>query len=191
MRHRKRTSYLGRKLTARTALLRNLVDSLVEHGRIRTTVTKAKELRRHVEKAVTVGKRGGLHARRLLLSRYPNDNTVNILMSDLSVRFKDREGGYTRIMRMAPRPGDMADMALIEFVDYTPAAGGSTNEVSAEKGGKAAAKGKKSAEKSSEKSAQKSLDTAKKKLGAGRRSQQKKRKRLRRIQNASRVEARA
>lgn len=174
MRHRRRTHYLGRKLTARVALLRGLVDSLVEHGRIRTTVAKAKELRRHVERAITVGKRGDLNARRLLLSRFPNEKTVTSIIGDLAPRFKSRPGGYTRIMRVGARPGDQAEMALIEFVDYEP---GTTSQKKAEK----------QVEGSKKKSASK--DQVKAKRTAARLAQRK-RKRLRTLQRTARIEAR-
>lgn len=118
MRHRRKTKYFSRKFNARKALLRGLIVSLVEHGRIRTTVEKAKELRRHAEKAVTLGKKGDLGARRLLLSRVPNQDTVDRIMTDISPRMKTREGGYTRIIKLGRRPGDTAEMAFIEFVDY-------------------------------------------------------------------------
>lgn len=120
MRHKVSTHSFGRKPGPRKALIRGLVDSLVQYGRIKTTVPKAKELRRHVEKAITLGKKGNVHARRVLLSRYPNDDTVKTIVTDLSVRFKDRPGGYTRILKLGTRPGDQAEMAFIEFVDYTP-----------------------------------------------------------------------
>jgi large subunit ribosomal protein L17 len=90
----------------------------VEHGRIKTTVEKAKEARRHVERAITLGKKGTIAARRLILSRYPQVEVMNNIVNDLSVRFKDRSGGYTRIIKLGKRPGDMAEMAFIEFVDY-------------------------------------------------------------------------
>jgi large subunit ribosomal protein L17 len=127
MRHRAKVATFGRKQGPRVALLRGLVNSLVEHGRIKTTLAKAKELRRHVERAVTVSKRGtdketSLHATRILMSRYPNENTVTTLMKDIAPRFKTREGGYTRILKLGMRPGDRAEMALIEFVDYKPSA---------------------------------------------------------------------
>ena len=123
MRHNTRVATFGRKTGPRRALLRGLVNSLVEHGRIKTTLAKAKELRRHVEPAVTMAKKDTLHARRLLLSRYPNDKTVHILMSDVGPRMKTRPGGYTRILKLGQRPGDAAEMAFIEFVDYTPKTG--------------------------------------------------------------------
>lgn len=118
MRHRVAKHGFGRRSGPRKALIRGLVDSLVAQGRVRTTLPKAKELRRQVEKAVTVGKKGGTHATRLLLSKYPNQKTVSTLVNDLSVRFKDRPGGYTRIIKAGNRPGDNAEMAFIEFVDY-------------------------------------------------------------------------
>jgi large subunit ribosomal protein L17 len=118
MRHNARVKHFGRKSGPRKALWRGLVNSLVEHGRIKTTLAKAKELRRHVEKAITVGKKQSLHARRLLLSRYPNEKVVSMIMADLAPRFQDREGGYTRILKLGQRPGDRAEMAYIQFVDF-------------------------------------------------------------------------
>ena len=116
--HRRRVSHFSRASGPRRALLRGLVCSLVEHGRIATTVEKAKEVRRHAEKAITLGRKNDLSTRRLLLSRYPNQATVDTIMSDLSPRFKDRAGGYTRIIKIGRRPGDTAEMAFLEFVDY-------------------------------------------------------------------------
>jgi large subunit ribosomal protein L17 len=149
-------------------MLRGLVDSLVEHGRIRTTIAKAKELRRHVERAVTIGKGGDLHAQRLLLSRYPNPSTVSSIIKDVAPRFKTRPGGYTRIVRVGARPGDQAEMALIEWVDY---------ELPAKA--------------DQEKEAQAGAAEKKKPARVASRTQQKKRKRLRVLQRASRAEARA
>lgn len=122
MRHRSKRHNFHRRTGPRIALIRGMVYSLVEHGRIKTTVARAKEVRRHVEKAVTLAKRGGLSARRLLLSRLPHDNVVDILTSDLAKRFEKRPGGYTRIVKVGARAGDQADMAFLEFVDYTPPA---------------------------------------------------------------------
>lgn len=118
MRHNARTQRLGREKDQRIALIRGLVNSLVEHGRIKTTVAKAKELRRHAEKAVTVAKRQTLNARRVLLSKYPNEKVIQIIFNDLAPRFKDRAGGYTRIIKVGNRPGDNSAMAFIEWVDY-------------------------------------------------------------------------
>lgn len=122
MRHRSKRSNFHRRPGPRVALIRGYVYSLVENGRIKTTIARAKEVRRHVEKAITVGKRGGLHARRLLLSRFPHDGVVETLVGDLSKRFAKRPGGYTRIVKVGARAGDQADMAFLEFVDYTPPA---------------------------------------------------------------------
>ena len=121
MRHRCQVKRFSRSPEARKALIKGLVTSLVEHERIKTTLPKAKELRRHVERAITTGRKGDLHATRTLMSKYPNKDTVRKIVSDLSVRFKERPGGYTRILKLGPRAGDGAPMAFIEFVDFDPA----------------------------------------------------------------------
>jgi large subunit ribosomal protein L17 len=126
--HRRRVKHFDRKSGPRKALLRGLVTSLVEHGRITTTVDRAKEVRRHVEKAITLGKKGDLATTRLLMSRYPNQMVVSTIMKDLAPRFKTRPGGYTRIIKIGRRPGDTAEMAFIEFVDYDFEAKGQTAE---------------------------------------------------------------
>lgn len=122
MRHRAQVKRFSRSPEARKALFKGLVCSLVEHERIKTTLPKAKELRRHVERAVTAGKKGDLAATRLLMSRYPNKDVVSKIVKDLSQRFKDRPGGYTRILKLGNRMGDGAPMAFIEFVDFDPKA---------------------------------------------------------------------
>lgn len=134
MRHRSKRHSFHRRPGPRQALIRGLVYSLVENGRIKTTITKAKEIRRHVEKAITVGKRGGLHARRLLLSRYPNEGVVEALVGDLTKRFQKRPGGYTRIVKLGARPGDQADVAYLEFVDFVPPKATSEETVKADEG---------------------------------------------------------
>ena len=118
MRHRRNTARFGRDTNGRKALIRNLVSSIVEHGRIETTLPKAKELRRHVEKAITMGKKNTIHARRILLSKYPNKKTIDSIFSDWAPKFADRPGGYTRILKIGRRPGDGAETAFIEFLDY-------------------------------------------------------------------------
>ena len=120
MRHRAKRTNFHRRPGPRLALMRGMVCSLVQHGRIKTTFKRCKEVRRLVEKAITVGKAGTLHSRRLLLARYPNDGVVEILATDLRKRFESRDGGYTRIIKLGARAGDQADMAFLEFVDYTP-----------------------------------------------------------------------
>jgi large subunit ribosomal protein L17 len=116
--HRKYGKNFSRKFNARKALIRGLVDSLVKEERILTTLAKAKELRRHVERAITIGKRGDLASRRLLLSRLASGPAVEKVFKTLADRFKNRAGGYTRIIRVGPRAGDKAPMAMIEFVDF-------------------------------------------------------------------------
>jgi large subunit ribosomal protein L17 len=128
MRHRSKRHNFHRRPGPRVALIRGMVYSMVENGRIKTTIARAKEIRRHVEKAITLGKKDSLHARRLLLSRYPNENVVDLLTSDLQKRFATRPGGYTRIVRVGARAGDQADMAFLEFVDYVPPKAGETTE---------------------------------------------------------------
>lgn len=118
MRHLAKSHSFGRRTSAKSALFKGLVNSLVEHGRITTTLAKAKEIRRHVERAVTLGKKGDVGTRRLLVSRFGSQDTAERLITDISKRFQARPGGYTRILKTGLRPGDKAPMALIEFVDY-------------------------------------------------------------------------
>lgn len=119
MRHQmQKNSSFGRHRGPRKALIRGLVNSLVEKERIKTTVPKAKCIRPLIERAITTGKQANIHARRLLLSRYPNKKTVDKIMNILSPRFKDRQGGYTRIIKLGFRSGDQAPLAYLEFVDY-------------------------------------------------------------------------
>lgn len=116
--HRRLVKHFSRKSGPRKALLRGLMNSLVEHGRIKTTVTRAKEVRRHIEKAVTLGKKGDLNSIRLLVARLANKENALDLVKNVSPRFKDRNGGYTRVIKIGRRPGDTAEMAFLEFVDY-------------------------------------------------------------------------
>ncbi|MFN7454749.1 MAG: 50S ribosomal protein L17 [Pseudobdellovibrionaceae bacterium] len=141
-RHNRRVKHFSRKPTARKALLRGLMVSLVEHGRITTTVDKAKEVRRHIEKAITVGKGGDLAARRLLLSRLASQTAVNTILTDISPRMASRNGGYTRIIKIGRRPGDQAEMAFLEFVDHNWEKSADTTEKSAGKKGEKAAEKK-------------------------------------------------
>ncbi len=118
MRHAIRGRKLGRTSSHRIAMFRNQLASLVEHERIRTTLPKAKELRRIAEKVVTRGREDTVHARRLVRRWLPNRSLVSKVFDDISPRFADRPGGYTRIIKLGPRDGDNAEMALLEFVDY-------------------------------------------------------------------------
>jgi large subunit ribosomal protein L17 len=117
MRHLKQGRKLGRTTAHRKALLRNLATALIEHERIITTEPKAKELRRVADKLVTLGKRGNLHARRQALQVVHSDAIVRKLFDEIAPRFAERQGGYTRILRLGYRPGDAAAMAVIELVD--------------------------------------------------------------------------
>ena len=121
MRHQlKKRSSFGLKPGPRLALIRNLVSSLVEHERIKTTLPRAQEVRRRVERAITIGRKENLSARRVLLSRFPNKKTVSKIMNQLAVQFKERPGGFTRIIKLGKRSGDSAEMAYIELVNYDP-----------------------------------------------------------------------
>ena len=107
---------LGRPSNQRKAMLRNLTTSLLEHGKIETTVDRAKEVRRTTEKMITLGKRGDLHARRQALSFITKEDVVTHLFEDVAPKYKERQGGYTRIYRIGPRRGDAAELAVIELV---------------------------------------------------------------------------
>ena len=117
MRHLKRTAKLGRTGEHRNAMLANMVCSLIKHGRITTTLAKAKALRSVAEKMVTLGKSGTLHDRRLAVARLHQEEAVHILFSEIAPIHADRPGGYTRIMRLNQRQGDAAQLAVIEFID--------------------------------------------------------------------------
>ena len=124
MRHGMSGRKLNRTSSHRKALFMNLAQALVKHEQIKTTLPKAKDLRPIVEKLVTLGKRGGLHARRQLISHLRDEKLVSKLMTTLADRYKSRPGGYTRVLKAGFRYGDMAPMAVIEFVDRDPAAKG-------------------------------------------------------------------
>lgn len=117
MRHRKHSNQLGVKKEHREALLANLSTALLTHGRIETTLKKAKALRPFVEKVITLAKNGSLHSRRVAISRVRDTDAVHGLFDDKVEQFRDREGGYTRIYKLGTRRGDAAEMALIELID--------------------------------------------------------------------------
>jgi large subunit ribosomal protein L17 len=127
-------------------MLRNMATSLLQHETIRTTVPKAKELRRVVEPLITMAKVDTIGLRRLAHSRLRDDAVVEKLFADLGPRFKARAGGYTRILKMEPRPGDNADMALVQLVDSAPVASEKKGDAKAAKAPKAAAKKSKKAD---------------------------------------------
>jgi large subunit ribosomal protein L17 len=117
MRHRKSGRKLGRNSSHRKAMFRNMAASLVQHETIKTTLPKAKELRRVVEPLITLAKEDGVANRRLAFDRLRDKVAVGKLFSDIGPRYKDRPGGYLRILKMGPRPGDAAPMALVQLVE--------------------------------------------------------------------------
>ena len=128
MRHRHGARKLNRTSTHRKAMFSNMVVSLLTHEQIKTTLPKAKELRRVTDKMITLGKRGTLHARRRAYSYLRDDGTVAKLFSALAERYKDRPGGYTRVLKAGFRYGDSAPMAVIELVDRDPDAKGAEDK---------------------------------------------------------------
>jgi large subunit ribosomal protein L17 len=122
MRHLKRTAKLGRTSEHRNAMLANLVCSLIEHKRVTTTLAKAKAARSVAEKMVTLGKSGTIHDRRLAVARLHQEAAARILFKEIAPAFKERNGGYTRIIKMNQRQGDAATRAILEWVDFTPVA---------------------------------------------------------------------
>ena len=120
MRHRLAGRKLGRTSTHLKAMLENMAASLVKHEQIRTTLPKAKELRPFVEKLVTLGKRGDLHARRQAIAQVRDVEQVGKLFAVLGPRYAERNGGYIRVLKAGFRHGDNAAMAVIEFVDRDP-----------------------------------------------------------------------
>src|SRR6516165_9473473 len=117
MRHQRSGKKLGRDSAHRKALYSNLAGALIEHGRIKTTVTKAKAVKPLAEQMITLGRRGDLHARRQATAFLRSRDVVHHLFAHVAPRFKDRPGGYTRIVKLGPRPGDAAEMAYLELVD--------------------------------------------------------------------------
>ena len=131
MRHARGYRRLNCTHEHRKALWANMAGSLIEHEQIKTTLPKAKELRPIVEKLITLGKRGDLHARRQARAQLKEDQYVAKLFDILGPRYAERQGGYVRIMKAGFRYGDMAPMAIIEFVDRDPAAKGAADKARA------------------------------------------------------------
>jgi large subunit ribosomal protein L17 len=117
VRHKSKGRKLGRDASHRKALFANLTGALVQHGRIKTTLAKAKEVRPIAEQMITLGKRGDLHARRQAKAFLRSGDVVHLLFAEVAPRFEERAGGYTRIVKIGPRHGDGAEMAYIEWVD--------------------------------------------------------------------------
>ena len=132
MRHARSGKKLGRDSAHRKALYSNLAGALIEHGRIKTTVTKAKAVKPIAEQMITLGRRGDLHARRQATAFLRSRDIVHKLFAEVGPRFKDRPGGYSRIIRIGPRPGDAAEMVYLELVDEEYVATQSRSETRSE-----------------------------------------------------------
>jgi large subunit ribosomal protein L17 len=132
MRHARGYRRLNRTHEHRKALFANMSGSLIEHEQIKTTLPKAKELRPVIEKLITLAKRGDLHARRQAAAQLKEDRHVERLFAILGPRYKDRQGGYVRVLKAGFRYGDMAPMAIIEFVDRDPSAKGAADRARTE-----------------------------------------------------------
>ena len=161
MRHQKHTRKLGRTSQHRDAMLANLVASLILHKRVKTTLAKAKAARPLAEKLVTLGKGGTLHDRRLAVAKIGQKDAVATLFKTIAPGFKDRKGGYTRIIKLGPRQSDSAPVAFLEWVDYAIEAEAAPVEkaakpATADKPAKAEKTEKASAEEKAEKSAKSS-----------------------------------
>jgi large subunit ribosomal protein L17 len=120
VRHHRSGRKLGRDASHRKALYANLASALIEHGRIKTTAAKAKEVKPIAEQMITLARGGGVHPRRQALKFLRSQDVVHKLFSEVAPRFVDRPGGYTRIIRIGPRPGDAAEMVYLELVDFLP-----------------------------------------------------------------------
>ena len=123
MRHARAGKKLGRDSAHRRALYANLAGALIEHGPIRTTEAKAKAVKPFAEQMITLGRRGDLAARRQAVSELRSKAIVQRLFDDVAPRFRDRPGGYSRIVKLGPRQGDAAEMVYLELVDYEPPVG--------------------------------------------------------------------
>jgi large subunit ribosomal protein L17 len=122
VRHHRAGKKLGRDTAQRKALYSGLAGALIEHGRIKTTEAKAKAVKPVAEQMITLGRRGDLSARRQALAFLRSKDVVKKLFDDVGPRFKERPGGYSRIVKIGPRPGDAADMVYLELVDHQPGA---------------------------------------------------------------------
>ena len=132
MRHGKSGRKLGRTSTHRNAMLSNMTASVLTHEQIETTLPKAKEVRRVVDRMITLGKQGGLHARRRAMAYLCDEGAVGKLFDVLATRYKERPGGYTRVMKAGFRHGDSAPMAVVELIERDPQAKGAADRARVE-----------------------------------------------------------
>ena len=120
MRHLKAGRKLNRTASHRKAMFANMAMSIIEHERVKTTLPKAKEVRAIVERLITYGKKGDLHGIRLIAKSVKDKDLVMKIVNDIAPGYKDRDGGYTRVLKLGPRRGDNAEMAIVELVDRAP-----------------------------------------------------------------------
>jgi len=133
MRHKKKGNHLGRTSSHKKALMRNLAAQLIEHKEIKTTEAKAKELRGYVERLITYGKKGAVHHRRLAFKFLQNKDVVTELFDSIAQSYEDRNGGYTRIIKLGRRKGDGASVTVMQLVGYEPGSEASKTEKKAKK----------------------------------------------------------
>lgn len=154
MRHGKKVNHLGRTKSHRDALLSNMANSLIKVKRIQTTLAKAKALRMYIEPLITKGKDDNTHSRRVVFSYLQDKESINLLFGEIAEKVAERNGGYTRIIKLGQRQGDSADVALIELVDFNENMQTSATSVEDETKGKRSRRGKsKKASESSEETA--------------------------------------
>jgi len=147
MRHRVKGRKLKRTASHRAALMRSLATSLLKHKRIKTTLAKAKEARSYVEKLITKAKKGDLHSRRLVMSEIKDKEVIKELFSEIVNNIGDRQGGYTRVVKLGSRLGDAAQLAILELVDYNEVANKKAEERKSQREEKAKEKEKAKQEK--------------------------------------------
>lgn len=128
MRHRVHTFKVGRTSSHRRAMLANMVSSLIEHGQITTSLVKAKEARRFAEKLVTMAKSDNVHHRRLAVARIHDKSAVKKLFDEIAPKYMERQGGYTRILKLGKRVGDATEMSILQWVEPAPAAAPAATE---------------------------------------------------------------
>lgn len=128
MRHRVHTFKVGRTSSHRRAMLANMVSSLIEHGQITTSLVKAKEARRFAEKLVTMAKSDNVHHRRLAVARIHDKSAVKKLFDEIAPMYMERQGGYTRILKLGKRIGDATEMSILQWVESAPAAAPAATE---------------------------------------------------------------
>ena len=160
MRHKKKVNHLGRTASHKKALMRNMAAQLIEHKEIKTTLAKAKELRGYVERLITYGKKGAVHHRRLAFKFLQNKEAVHELFESIASAYEDRNGGYTRIIKLGQRKGDGASVAVMQLVGYEAGAETAKPEKTSKKASKKAEPKKEKESKPEAKKEEKPADEA-------------------------------